>query len=186
MISVVETALDGVMLLQPVVRRDQRGYFLESFSERDLLALGIFDRFVQGNHSRSARDVVRGLHYQLPPGQAKLVGVLRGAIWDVVVDIRRGSPTFGAWKSFELDDVARQMLYVPVGFAHGFCVLSEVADVTYQVSSYYELRLERGVAWDDPQVDIRWPTTVPLLSDRDRANPRLAEIEPYDPPRAGG
>ena len=181
MIRVLDTRLPDVRLLQPTVRGDERGYFLESYSERDLAALGITDRFVQGNHSRSRRDVVRGLHYQLPPGQTKLVGVVRGAIWDVVVDIRRGSQTFGAWEGFELDDRQRLMLYVPVGFAHGFCVLSEMADVTYQVSSYYDPALERGVAWDDPEIAIPWPTADPQLSVRDRANPRLVAIEPFAP-----
>ncbi len=182
MISVVRVALDGVRLLQPVVHRDERGYFLESYSERDLEAIGITERFVQANHSRSTRGVVRGLHYQLPPGQTKLVSVVRGAIWDVVVDIRRGSPTFGAWESFELDDRQRRLLHVPVGFAHGFCVLSEIADVTYQVSSYYDPARERGVAWDDPEIGVPWPCPAPALSDRDRANPRLSAIEPYDEP----
>ncbi len=180
MITVVRNALAGVKLLQPEVHGDARGFFVESYSERELAAIGITERFVQANHSRSRRNVVRGLHYQLPPGQAKLVGVVRGAIWDVVVDIRRGSPSYGSWESFDLDDEGRRLLYVPVGFAHGFCVRSEMADVTYQVSRYYEPALERGVAWNDPQIGIDWPVEDPLVSDRDQANPGLGAGEPFE------
>jgi dTDP-4-dehydrorhamnose 3,5-epimerase len=178
-ITVLETTIGGVKLLQPQVHRDVRGFFVESYSERELAAIGITERFVQANHSRSRRNVVRGLHYQLPPGQTKLVGVVRGTIWDVVVDIRRGSPSYGSWESFVLDDDERRLLYVPVGFAHGFCVRSEVADVTYQVSHYYEPGLERGVAWNDPQIGIDWPVDDPLVSERDQANPRLEAIEAF-------
>jgi dTDP-4-dehydrorhamnose 3,5-epimerase len=132
--------------------------------------------FVQDNHSRSARGTIRALHFQLTPGQAKLIRVARGTIYDVAVDLRRGSPTFGEFEAFELSDANAQQVFIPIGFAHGFCVTSEVADVAYKVSSYYEGDTERGIAWDDPDIGIEWPAAQPLVSDRDRSNPRLTEI----------
>lgn len=155
---------------------DARGFFVETFRRDAFAAAGIAVDFVQDNHSRSARGTVRGLHYQARPGQAKLVRVARGAIWDVVVDIRPDSPTFGVAESFELDDVAHRQLFVPVGFAHGFCVTSDIADVTYKVSSPYDASEERGIAWDDPALAIPWPTDAPIVSERDRANPRLRDV----------
>ncbi len=169
------TPLAGLLLVETDAFADERGFFLEAFSHPQFAAAGISVEFVQDNHSRSVRDTLRGLHYQVGPGQAKLVRVARGRVWDVAVDIRPESPTFGRWEAFELDDVAHRQLYVPVGFAHGFCVLSEVADVCYKVSSVYDPELERGLAWDDPAIGITWPVAAPLLSARDRRNPLLAE-----------
>ncbi|MDP9244475.1 MAG: dTDP-4-dehydrorhamnose 3,5-epimerase [Chloroflexota bacterium] len=170
-----ETRLAGLALVQPETFADERGFFLESYSRRDLERLGITSDFLQDNHSRSVRDTVRGLHFQIGRGQAKLVRAARGRIWDVVVDIRADSPTFGEWEAFELDDVEQWQLYVPVGFAHGFCAISEIADVCYKVSAYYDPATERGIAWDDQTIGIPWPTAEPMLSDRDRRNPTLAE-----------
>lgn len=170
------TELDGLGLIEPSVFTDERGFFLESFREDALAELGINERFVQDNHSRSRGGVLRGMHFTVGEGQAKLVRVARGRVIDVVVDIRVGSPTFGRWESFELDDRAGRMLFVPVGFAHGFAVLSDVADVLYKCSSYYAGSLERGFAWNDPDVGIVWPVDDPIVSDRDRVAPRLADI----------
>jgi len=169
----VQTRLEGPIVLQPVVHGDARGFFLETFSQRHRSA-GIDVEFVQDNQSRSSRGALRGLHFQRRPGQAKLVRVARGSIWDVVVDIRPGSATFGQFESFELDDVDHRQLFVPVGFAHGFCVLSDVADVTYKVSAPYDAEEERGIAWDDPEIGIPWPVASPVLSGRDAGNPTLS------------
>ena len=171
-----ETGLDGLALIEPVVHGDARGFFQETYREDARAELGISVDFVQDNHSRSARGVLRGMHFQLGDGQAKLVRCARGAILDVVVDIRRGSPTFGEWEAHVLDDERHRQLYVPVGFAHGFCVTSEVADVVYKCSSYYAPDLERGIAYDDPDVGIEWPDLDLTVSERDRNAPRLAEI----------
>ncbi len=174
------TKLDGPVLLAPVVRGDERGFFLESFRENRLPELGISDRFVQDNHSRSRLGTVRGMHYQ--PGQAKLIRCVRGSILDVIVDIRRGSPQFGQWESFRLDDTEHHQLYCPNGFAHGFCVLSDLADVTYKISDYYAPELEGGFAYDDPEVGIEWPADLALIvSDRDRSAPTLAQRGPSLP-----
>jgi dTDP-4-dehydrorhamnose 3,5-epimerase len=170
------TTLEGPVLLEPVVHGDARGSFHETFREDRLAELGIDERWVQDNHSRSARGVLRGMHFQLGRGQAKLVRCTRGAILDVVVDIRRESPTFGRWLAVELDDERHLQLYVPVGFAHGFCVLSESADVLYKCSSYYDPEQERAIAYDDPDIGIEWPEVELTVSERDRAAPRLAEI----------
>ncbi|HXO09742.1 MAG TPA: dTDP-4-dehydrorhamnose 3,5-epimerase [Solirubrobacteraceae bacterium] len=168
--------LDGPLLLAPAVHGDERGFFLESYRASTFDEYGVPEPFVQDNHSRSSAGIVRGMHFQ--PGQAKLIRCVRGAVFDVIVDIRRGSPQFGRWEGFTLDDVEHHQLYVPDGFAHGFCVLSEVADVTYKVSSYYDPKLESGFAFDDPEVAIEWPAGQQLIaSDRDRQAPTLAEIE---------
>jgi dTDP-4-dehydrorhamnose 3,5-epimerase len=172
----LRTELEGLVLLEPAVHGDERGFLLESFSAKDWAAAGAGVEFVQDNHSRSGAGILRGLHFQTDPGQAKLVRCARGRIWDVAVDLRRGSPTYGRWEGHELDDVAHRQLFIPVGFAHGFCVLSEVADVHYKLSSYYDPETEAGIAWDDPEVAIEWPLADPRVSDRDRAAPRLAEI----------
>ncbi len=162
--------------MEPDVHGDERGFFVESYRESALAEFGIHDHWVQDNHSRSSRGVVRGMHFALPPGQAKLVRCARGAILDVCVDIRRGSPTYGQWDAVELDDRAMRMVYVPVGFAHGYCVVSDVADVVYKCSDYYDPALERGIAVGDPDIAIAWPAPPSGLSQRDRDAPPLREI----------
>jgi dTDP-4-dehydrorhamnose 3,5-epimerase len=174
-VRVLSVSLDGPVLVEPVVHGDERGFFLETYRADVLGEAGIGLEFVQDNHSRSGRGIVRGMHFQ--PGQAKLVRCVRGAIFDVVVDIRVGSPTFGRWEAFELNDTNHRQAFVPDGFAHGFCVLSDVADVTYKVSSYYDATIEGGFRYDDPEVGIQWPTTLELsVSARDRAAPALSEL----------
>ncbi len=176
--------LSGPLLFAPAVHGDERGFFVETFRESALAEMGVTDRFVQDNHSRSRQGIVRGMHFQA--GQAKLVRCARGAIVDVVVDIRRGSPQFGEWEAVTLDDVENHQLYVPEGFAHGFCVVSEVADVAYKISTYYDPTKESGFAFDDPAVGIEWPDTGELIaSARDREAPTLAEIEDSIPFRYG-
>jgi dTDP-4-dehydrorhamnose 3,5-epimerase len=176
------TKLSGPIVIAPAVHGDERGFFVETY-RRDMLAeLGIAQDFVQDNHSRSRQGIVRGMHYQ--PGQAKLVRCARGSIFDVLVDIRRGSLQFGQWEGFALDDIDHRQLYVPDGFAHGFCVLSESADVTYKVTTYYDPETESGFAYNDPGVAIEWPNSMDLLvSARDREAPSLAECEPSLPYR---
>lgn len=173
----VETKLDGVIAIEPRVFGDERGFLLESYSVGAWRELGVDAEFVQENHSRSTqRGTLRGLHFQTSPGQAKLVRCVRGAIFDVAVDLRRGSPTYGQWEGHVLDDVTHRQLWVPVGFGHGFQVLSEVADVAYKLTSLYDPATEAEIAWDDPDVGIEWPLDDPLLSTRDQAAPRLAEV----------
>jgi dTDP-4-dehydrorhamnose 3,5-epimerase len=173
----LDTRLEGLVLLQPDVHGDARGFFQESYRANVWTAHGAGDTFVQDNHSRSSQGVLRGMHFSIGDGQAKLVRCARGTILDVAVDIRRDSPTFGEWESFELDDAGARQLYLPVGFAHGFCVLSEVADVTYKCSTYYDPDVERGFKYDDPAVGIAWPRDIALLvSDRDLEAPALSEI----------
>ena len=162
----LETRLDGPILLAPGVRGDPRGFFLETYRKNVYAEAGIVDEFVQDNHSRSGLGIVRGMHFQ--PGMAKLVRVARGAIFDVLVDLRKGSPTFGEWEGFRLDDEEHHQLYCPDGFAHGFCVLSDVADVVYLCSDYYDPERESGFSFDDPEVGIRWPELDFVISDRDR------------------
>jgi dTDP-4-dehydrorhamnose 3,5-epimerase len=175
--KLIETRLDGLVMLEPAVHGDERGFLVETFSARDWAAAGVDSDFVQDNHSRSGAGILRGLHFQTDPGQAKLVRCIRGRIWDVAVDLRRDSATYGQWEGHELDDVSHRQLFVPVGFAHGFCVLSELADVHYKVSSYYDPATEAGIAWDDPQVAVEWPLADPQVSERDATAPKLAEIE---------
>jgi dTDP-4-dehydrorhamnose 3,5-epimerase len=179
----LSTKLTGPILMAPAVHGDERGFFVETFRHSGLADLGIGHDFVQDNQSRSRRGIVRGMHYQ--PGQAKLVRCARGSILDVLVDIRRGSPDFGRWEGYTLDDVEHRALYVPDGFAHGFCVLSDVADVTYKVSAYYDPGSESGFAYHDPAVGIEWPGDIGelLVSPRDRDAPTLAEREPTLPYR---
>ncbi len=170
------TDLPGVLVIIPRVFKDTRGFFFESYNQEAWHANGINTVFVQDNHSRSTRDTLRGLHFQLPPmAQVKLVRCVRGAIWDVAVDIQVGSPTFGRWFGVELSADNFRQLYIPAGFAHGFCVLSEEAEVLYKTSAVYSKAHEQGIAWNDPQLAIHWPIAAPLLSDRDRAAPSLAE-----------
>lgn len=171
-------ALAGAKLITPRVFPDDRGFFCETFRAEVLEGAGIRDEWVQDNHSRSTRGVVRGLHFQIGDGAAKLVRCGRGHIWDVIVDLRRGSPTYGHWQGFDLTDANMQVLYVPIGFAHGFCVMSETADVLYKQSRYYDASVERGIAYDDPRVAVKWP--LPLaeiqVSDRDANGPLLDEV----------
>jgi dTDP-4-dehydrorhamnose 3,5-epimerase len=170
------TRLDGVVLLEPQVHGDERGFLIETFSRDAWAELGVGVDFVQDNHSRSRERILRGLHFQTSPGQAKLVRCVRGRIWDVAVDLRRDSPTYGQWEGHDLDDERHRQLFVPAGFAHGFCVLSELADVHYKLSSLYDPATEAGIAWDDPDVAVEWPISDPDTSERDRSAPRLAEI----------
>jgi dTDP-4-dehydrorhamnose 3,5-epimerase len=164
------------VLVEPTVHGDARGFFQETYRKQAFAELGVHDDFVQDNHSRSGRGVLRGMHFQ--PGQAKLVRCPRGAILDVVVDIRPGSAGFGRWEGFRLDDATHLELYVPDGFAHGFCVLSELADVVYKVSSYYDPAAESGFRFDDPEVAIAWPGDLELkVSERDRTAPLLSELD---------
>lgn len=172
----LDTSIEGLVLLEPDVHGDDRGFLVETFGTNAWREAGADIEFVQDNASRSSRGTLRGIHFQTDPGQAKLVRCVRGRIWDVAVDLRRESPTFGRWEGHELDDERHRQLFVPVGFGHGFCVLSETADVAYKLSSYYDPATEAAVAWDDPDVGIEWPVAEPLLSDRDRAAPRLAQI----------
>jgi dTDP-4-dehydrorhamnose 3,5-epimerase len=185
MTSIVSTepVLPGLMLLEPKTWRDERGFFVETYQHAKYVGLGIRTEFIQDNRSRSKGGCIRGLHFQRHPGQAKLVSVPRGAIMDAVVDIRIGSPSFGKWQSFVLDDVDNRQLFIPVGFAHGFCVTSDVADVIYKVSSLYDPEEERGLAWDDSDLAIAWPIEKPLLSERDQQHPRLRDIPRADLPR---
>jgi dTDP-4-dehydrorhamnose 3,5-epimerase len=172
----LSTKLPGVVLLEPDVHGDDRGFMVETYRRDRWPELGVDVEFVQHNHSRSARGTLRGLHFQTEPGQAKLVRCPRGRIFDVAVDLRRGSPTYGQWEGHELDDERHRQLFVPAGFGHGFAVLSEEADVSYLLSSVYDPATEAGIAWDDPDVGVEWPLDEPLLSERDKAAPRLAEV----------
>jgi dTDP-4-dehydrorhamnose 3,5-epimerase len=169
------TQLDGPILVEPARHGDDRGFFMETYRRNVFADLGITDEFVQDNHSRSRSGIVRGMHFQ--PGMAKLVRCARGAILDVVVDIRPGSDTFGQWEAHELSDETGRELYVPNMFGHGFCVLSEVADVVYLCSDYYDPDAEAGFAYDDPDVGVEWPQGLELVaSERDRSAPRLSEL----------
>ena len=170
------TRLDGPVLIEPAVHGDARGFFLETFRASALKELGLHDEWVQDNHSRSAHGVLRGMHFQ--PGMAKLIRCARGEILDVVVDIRPGSSSFGRWEGFPLDDESHHQLYVPDGFGHGFCVLSESADVLYRCSDYYDPRREAGFRFDDPDVGIEWPEGIAFqTSERDRGAPLLRELD---------
>jgi len=181
----IDTELPGVVLLEPRVHEDHRGFFLESYSQRTFAELGIRHRFVQDNHSRSVRGVLRGLHYQLRQPQAKLVRVTRGRVFDVAVDIRRGSPGFGRWAAAELSEDNRRILFAPEGFAHGFLVLSEVAEFQYKCSDFYDPGDERGIAWNDPTIAIAWPLAglEPILSGRDLGWGTLDAMDDADLPR---
>jgi len=174
----LETRLEGPALIKPVVHGDERGFFHETYRRNVYAELGIPEEFVQDNHSRSGHGIVRGMHFQIGQGAAKLVRCARGTMLDVVVDIRRGSPTFGEWEGFELSDENLHQVYCPIGFAHGFCVLSQTADVMYKQAPYYNDDLERGIAYNDPDVAIAWPTAVELKpSKRDSEAPLLRDIE---------
>lgn len=172
----LDTEIGDLVLVEPDLYDDERGFLIETFRDDAWRGLGVDVTFVQDNHSRSVRGILRGLHFQTSPGQAKLVRCLRGRVWDVAVDLRRDSPTYRQWEGHELDDELHRQLFIPVGFAHGFCVLSEIADVAYKQSSYYDPKTESGIAWDDPDVGVEWPVADPRLSERDRTAPRLAEV----------
>ena len=172
----IPTKLDGPVLIAPAKFGDERGFFMETYRAYSWAAEGVPTEFVQDNHSRSRQGTIRGIHFQTHPGQGKLVRVARGAVYDVVVDLRRGSPTFGVWEGYELDDENAHQLFVPIGFGHGFCVTSEVADFVYKVTNYYDPATEAGFRFDDPEVGIEWPDVELLYSDRDRTAPKLSEI----------
>ena len=176
--ELLETRLDGPKLIAPKVLADQRGFFMETYRRNLFADLGIDEEMVQDNHSRSTAKIVRGMHFQIGAGAAKLVRCGRGSIYDVLVDLRKGSPSYGQWEGFELTDENFHMLYCPIGFAHGFCVLSDVADVFYKQSNYYADETERGISYRDPHVGIEWPIPVDELipSERDTNAPTLAEI----------
>jgi dTDP-4-dehydrorhamnose 3,5-epimerase len=180
----IPTALPDVWLLEPTVFGDERGYFYEAFNQQLFTELGFEQKFVQDNQSRSPRGILRGLHYQIHQPQDKIVRCLRGAIYDVVVDVRLDSPTFGKWVAAELSETNKRMLWVPKGYAHGFVVTSESADVLYKVTDYWSKEHERGLRWNDPAVAIPWPDVrvVPQLNQRDAAWPLLAEIPHADRP----
>ncbi|MEJ7788553.1 MAG: dTDP-4-dehydrorhamnose 3,5-epimerase [Thermoleophilaceae bacterium] len=186
MVKALQTRGDGPVLIAPPVVEDPRGFFAETYRASALADLGVTDTFVQDNHSRSTLGVVRGMHFSIGDGQAKLVRCARGSILDVVVDIRSGSPTFGEWEGHVLDDERLRQLYVPIGFAHGFCVTSELADVVYKCSTYYDSETERGFAYDDPDVGIEWPALELSVSVRDSSAPRLAELADELPFRYSG
>lgn len=164
----IPTELPGVLIIEPRVFSDARGFFFESYHAERFAQAGLPDDFVQDNHSCSVRDTIRGLHYQLRRPQAKLVRVIRGAAFDVAVDVRRGSPTFGRWVGVELSGENRRQMFIPIGFAHGFCVTSEVAEVEYKCTDFYVPDDQRGVQWNDPTIGITWPAREPILSERDR------------------
>jgi dTDP-4-dehydrorhamnose 3,5-epimerase len=177
--EVKEGTLPGIKWIQPVIHGDHRGFFMESYNFKRYAESGIPAVFVQDNHSLSVEaGVIRGLHYQLnPAAQTKLVRVTAGAIYDVVVDIRRGSPTYGRWEAFELSAENKRQLLIPPGFAHGFCTLQRNTEVQYKVDQLYSAEHDRGIAWNDPDLGIRWPTDRPILSDKDSRHPRLTEAD---------
>lgn len=173
---VVPQSVPDVLIVEPDVHVDSRGFFLETYHVAKFREVGISVSFVQDNHSKSVRNTIRGLHLQVGRPQAKLVRVIQGSIYDVAVDVRRGSPTFGRWTAEVLSDENRLLCYLPVGFAHGFAVLSETAQVEYKCSDFYDPTTEVGIAWNDPALAIEWPIAQPILSDRDRRNAPLAEV----------
>jgi dTDP-4-dehydrorhamnose 3,5-epimerase len=174
--EVLPTRLPGLVLLAPRVFGDDRGFFVETYREELWSQHGIPTDFVQDNHSRSRRGTLRGIHFQTHPGQGKLVRCARGAVLDVVVDLRTDSPTFGEWEAVQLDDERHLQLWIPIGFGHGFCVLSDVADFAYKCTNVYDPATEAGIRFDDPDVGIEWPDIELSYSERDRTAPRLAEV----------
>jgi dTDP-4-dehydrorhamnose 3,5-epimerase len=174
-LKVSETSLPGVLLIEPDVFGDSRGFFMETWNAARFREAGLDLQFVQDNQSRSARGVLRGLHYQEPNAQGKLVRCSRGALFDVAVDIRRGSPQFGRWYGVELSEENRLMLWIPPGFAHGFCALTDLADLSYKCTAFYDAPSDRAIRWNDPDIGIEWPVTSPTLSPKDAAAPRLQD-----------
>jgi dTDP-4-dehydrorhamnose 3,5-epimerase len=178
----IEISLPGACLIEPTVFSDDRGFFFESYHEAKYAELGITCRFVQDNHASSGRDTLRGLHYQIKRPQAKLCRVVVGEVLDVIVDIRAGSPNFGRCESAVLSAENKRQLFVPPGFAHGYLVLSDTAEFLYKCSEFYVPEWDRGIAWNDPQIGIRWGVENPILSARDRSHPNLSEVLPADLP----
>ena len=174
---IIETALKEVVLVEPELHEDPRGVFYELYHQDKYAKIGIAETFVQDNVAQSNRDVLRGLHYQLRYPQAKLVMAIQGKIYDVAVDIRRGSPSFGQWCGFELSDTNKRQLYIPPGFAHGYCVLTDTATVVYKCSRFYAPGDDRGIIWNDPTIHVTWPVITPVLSSKDRSLKTLAESE---------
>ena len=174
--KVIETALPGVLILEPKVFGDSRGFFYESYNKASYREAGITSDFIQSNVSRSAKGVLRGLHYQWPNPQGKLVSVREGEVYDVAVDVRRGSPTFGQWAGVMLSADNHRHFWIPEGFAHGFCVLSDFATFTYQCTALYDAAADAGIRWNDAAVGIDWPLSDPLLSDKDAKAPLLADV----------
>lgn len=174
--KVTESKLNGVLIVEPAIYSDNRGTFFECYSKRKYLEQGVKEEFVQDNHSISEKGTLRGLHYQVSGGQAKLVRVTRGRVFDVVVDIRKESPTFGQWVGIELSGENFKQVYIPIGFAHGFCVLSDSAEFLYKCSNYYSPEDERGIIWNDPDIGIDWPIKNPILSEKDQALPAFRGI----------
>lgn len=178
--KVIETRLPGVLLLEPKVFGDARGFFLESWNRQTFSELGLDLDFVQDNHSRSTKGVLRGLHYQLNEPQGKLVRVVNGAVFDVAVDLRKSSPHFGQWVGYELSAENQRMMWIPPGFGHGFLVLSDTADFLYKTTAYYAPQWDRGVRWDDPAIGVEWPLEAPpTLSAKDQVQPMLRDAEGY-------
>ena len=174
--QVEQTILEGVLLITPSVFGDDRGFFMETYNRATARQLGLPEEFVQDNHSKSSKGVLRGLHYQSPQWQGKLVRVVQGGIFDVAVDIRHGSPTFGLWVGYDLNTDNKQQLYVPEGFAHGFVVTSDTAEVVYKCTSGYAPEQEGSVCWDDPDIGIDWPCDAPILSAKDAVGTRLKDL----------
>jgi dTDP-4-dehydrorhamnose 3,5-epimerase len=184
-VNVLPTELRGVVIVEPRVFPDSRGFFFESYHAVRYAQAGIPAAFVQDNHSSSTKGTIRGLHFQRRHPQAKLLRVIRGAVLDVAVDIRLGSPTFSEWVGVELSEENKRQLFIPKGFAHGFCVTSDVAEVEYKCTDFYVADDQHGIVWNDPSIKIRWPVVEPVLSDRDRAYPPLSlyrdDLPEYDP-----
>ncbi|MPY87973.1 MAG: dTDP-4-dehydrorhamnose 3,5-epimerase [Luteitalea sp.] len=174
--QVSHTALPGVVIIEPTVHRDARGFFVETYHAARFAEHGIDATFVQDNHSRSRHGTLRGLHWQQERPQGKLVRVIEGEIYDVAVDIRPDSPTFGQWVGVTISADDFRQVYIPAGFAHGFCVVSDVAQVEYKCTTFYDPASERGLIWNDPDVGITWPIAAPILSERDKQHPRLVEL----------
>jgi dTDP-4-dehydrorhamnose 3,5-epimerase len=175
--NVTKIALDGILLIEPKIYSDDRGFFLENYEKNRYKSIGIKEEFVQDNHSRSSKNVLRGLHFTSHKPQAQILTVMRGKIFDVVVDIRKNSSTFGQWFGTELSDENIRQIYMPHGFAHGFCVLSDYADLHYKVSQPYDQNDEGGLRWNDPDINIDWPINTPLISERDKIHSTLAELK---------
>ena len=174
--KVTPTVLHDVLIIEPDVYEDGRGFFFENYNKKEYEKIGISVNFLQDNHSKSVKNTLRGLHYQINPGQAKLIRVIQGKVFDVTVDIRFGSPTFGQWTGCYLSAENKKQIFIPVGFAHGFCVTSDFAEFEYKCSEFYSPKDERGILWNDPDLNIDWPVLNPILSAKDEKNPFFREI----------